>query len=139
MQDGHQLFQLNHNANEWFDFVQDAVKPAWLKEAIECVLSIVNKFITPGNCDADYTTLEQIESIELSKIKIIQTTAVLYNLSPGRKRYLHTLLLRLSCNNNNIYKISHNSPTFFFKTTSYYKISITTTQHNFYRSSYTQA
>ena len=59
-----------------FTFVRNAVKLYYpVKEAIESVLPIVDEFIIAlGNCDADDTTLQEIESINSSKIKIIHTT-----------------------------------------------------------------
>lgn len=69
-----------------------------IKQSIESILPLVDEFVVAlGNCDADDTTLQEIESINSNKIKIIHTIWDIEKYSRGTENAHQTDIAKNAC------------------------------------------
>jgi hypothetical protein len=82
-----------------FTMAKNATKLYYpIKEAIESILPIVDEFVVAlGDCAEDDTTLQQIESIQSDKIKIIHTTWDLNKYPNGTENAHQTDIAKAHC------------------------------------------
>ena len=82
-----------------FSFVKNGTKLYYpVKESIQSILPIVDEFVVAiGDCDEDDTTLQEIESIDSPKVKIIRTVWDLEKYPQGMENAHQTDIAKEHC------------------------------------------